>query len=212
MAFGLGLCAIGGRCSRGATGPKKEVADIRQVSVPDDNQDDFDAVQDVFTRCYSSFQYLSTPRSFERWQVVFQEMSGYGARRQTSRSTGFCNIFSAINANASPIDELGATLQLDEATRRSWKRADGKRSSPVLTIWRRCRESTGILTKLASNLPVRLMPRRHDSPVFGETAGPLGRRRRFPRGNKFFKLLASRAGSNYGPTAWTRKEIAAHVA
>lgn len=104
----------------GAIDAEKEAAHIKQVSVLDDSQDDMDAVQDVCTRCHSSFQYLTTPRSSERWEQVFAEMTGYGADPTDDQVDQIVRYFqrnlTVVNINTSPPEELQPTLQVSEAT------------------------------------------------------------------------------------------------
>lgn len=104
----------------GAIDAEKEAAHIREVSTLDDSQDDMDAVQDVCTRCHSSFQYLTTPRSSERWQQVFAEMTGYGADPTDEQVDQIVRYFQrnlmVVNVNSSPPEELGPTLQVSEFT------------------------------------------------------------------------------------------------
>lgn len=100
--------------------PEKEAAHIKEVSVLDDDQNDMDAVQDVCTKCHSSFQYLTTPRSGERWETNWTEMTSYGADPTDEQVTRIVRYFlrnlTIVNVNLSPPEYLVPTLQVSDAT------------------------------------------------------------------------------------------------
>lgn len=116
-----GVCGLAGEglAQSYTLDPDKEAAMIKRASVLDNNPDDADAVQQVCTACHSSFQWLSTPRSFGRWEQVFQEMSGYGASPTDEQIDQIVRYFqrnlTIVNVNTSPPDELAPTLQVTDA-------------------------------------------------------------------------------------------------
>lgn len=101
-------------------GPDGDAAAIKAASTLDRDAGDMLAVQQVCTACHSSTQFLSTPRSWIRWEQVFAEMSRYGANpsdEQIDRITRyFQRNLTVVNVNTSPLDQLAPTLQVDQAT------------------------------------------------------------------------------------------------
>jgi competence protein ComEA len=96
-----------------------DLATIRGASNLDGDPQDAQAVATVCTVCHASFQFLSTPRSSNRWEQVFEQMSGYGATGtddQLDRVVAyFQKNLTVINVNTSPPEDLQPTLQLSAA-------------------------------------------------------------------------------------------------
>lgn len=95
--------------------PVKELAAIKAASTLDSDPADSVAVQEICTACHSSSQYLGTPRSSSRWEQVFGQMAQQGARPDDEQVGRIVRYFqrnlTVINANTSPMEELGPTLQ-----------------------------------------------------------------------------------------------------
>jgi hypothetical protein len=95
--------------------PVKELAAIKGASTLDSDPKDAVAVQEVCTACHSSSQYLGTPRSSSRWEQVFGQMAQQGARPDDEQVDRIVRYFqrnlTVVNANTSPMEELGPTLQ-----------------------------------------------------------------------------------------------------
>ncbi len=92
---------------------------ITKASNLDSDQEDFHAVAAVCTVCHAASQFLSTPRSDDRWEQVFAEMSGYGATGTDEQLNRVVSYFqknlTVINVNTSPAEDLGPTLQVSDA-------------------------------------------------------------------------------------------------
>lgn len=95
-----------------------DLAAIAKASNLDNDPKDFQAVTAVCTRCHASFQFLTTPRSDNRWEQVFAEMSGYGATGSDDQLNRVVSYFqknlTIINVNTSPAEDLGPTLQVSD--------------------------------------------------------------------------------------------------
>jgi DNA uptake protein ComE-like DNA-binding protein len=63
--------------------------------------------------------FLDAPRSSSRWEETYAQMAGRGARGSIDELNGVVHYMqknlTVIDANTSPADELGPTLQVDEA-------------------------------------------------------------------------------------------------
>jgi DNA uptake protein ComE-like DNA-binding protein len=104
----LGICAAAAQLpARPVLDPAKELAAIKSASILDSNPADSQAVQQVCTACHSSSQYLGTPRSSSRWEQVFGQMAQQGAHPTDQQVDQI--------VNTSPAEELGPTLQIDDA-------------------------------------------------------------------------------------------------
>ena len=75
---------------------------------------DFAAVQTVCTRCHSEVAFLKSPRSWIRWNEVFEQMTARGATGtddQLARVTRyFLSNLTIVNANTSPAEEIAPVL------------------------------------------------------------------------------------------------------
>jgi hypothetical protein len=76
----------------------------------DDNSQNFGDVKAVCTRCHTADVFLSTPRSWQRWNDVFRVMTEHGATGSDSQLAGVTEFFlsnlTIINVNTSPPDEI----------------------------------------------------------------------------------------------------------
>ena len=92
---------------------------ITKASNLDSDPQDFRAIAEVCTRCHAASQFLTTPRSGNRWQQVYDEMSALGAigtDDQLDRVVAYIQKnLTVINVNTSPEDELGPTLQVNDS-------------------------------------------------------------------------------------------------
>ncbi len=81
------------------------------AEVPDPNME---AVQAVCGRCHKVALFLNKPRSWDRWNDVFQDMTKRGANgtdEQLARvTTYFLENLTFVNVNTSPADELAGVL------------------------------------------------------------------------------------------------------
>jgi DNA uptake protein ComE-like DNA-binding protein len=95
-----------------------DLAAIVKASDLDGDRQDAVAVATVCTKCHAASQFLTTPRSRNRWDDVFEAMSGYGATgtdEQLSRVVDyFQKNLTVVNVNTSPPDEIKQTLQLGD--------------------------------------------------------------------------------------------------
>jgi DNA uptake protein ComE-like DNA-binding protein len=112
----LGIVAGGAQVPpRPVIDPVRELAAIKAASDLDDNPADAEAVQQVCTACHSSSQFLSSPRSSSRWEQLFGEMARFGANPTDIQVNQIVRYFQrnlmVVNANISPAEELGPTLQ-----------------------------------------------------------------------------------------------------
>jgi len=78
---------------------------------PDPN---LEAVQTVCGRCHATAVFLDKPRSWDRWNDVFADMTQRGANgtdEQLERvTTYFLENLTFVNVNASPADEIAGVL------------------------------------------------------------------------------------------------------
>jgi len=78
---------------------------------PDPN---LDAVQTVCGRCHTTAVFLDEPRSWDRWNDVFADMTQRGANgtdEQLERvTTYFLENLTFVNVNTSPADEIAGVL------------------------------------------------------------------------------------------------------
>jgi DNA uptake protein ComE-like DNA-binding protein len=112
----LGICAVTAQVPpRPIIDPATELAAIKGASDLDDNPADAEAVQQVCTACHASSQFLGSPRSSSRWEQLFGEMARFGAHPTDSQVNQIVRYFQrnlmVVNANTSPAEELGPTLQ-----------------------------------------------------------------------------------------------------
>ena len=74
----------------------------------------FEAVQTVCGRCHAVALFLNKPRSWDRWNDVFRDMTRRGANgtdEQLARvTTYFLENLTLVNVNTSPADELTGVL------------------------------------------------------------------------------------------------------
>jgi hypothetical protein len=95
--------------------PAKELVAIKAASELDSDPADSEAVRDICTACHSSSQFLGTPRSSSRWEQLFGQMAQQGARPNDEQVDRIVRYFQrnlmVVNANTSPDEELGPTLQ-----------------------------------------------------------------------------------------------------
>ena len=75
---------------------------------------DLQAVQEVCGRCHKTSLFMSQPRSWDRWNDVFADMTKRGAngsQEQLARvTTYFLENLTLVNVNSSPADELAWVL------------------------------------------------------------------------------------------------------
>jgi competence ComEA-like helix-hairpin-helix protein len=75
---------------------------------------DLQAVQEVCGRCHKTALFMNQPRSWDRWNDVFADMTKRGAsgtEEQLARvTTYFLENLTLVNVNTSPADELGWVL------------------------------------------------------------------------------------------------------
>lgn len=79
-----------------------------------DPDPDLQAVQVVCGRCHTTAVFLNKPRSWDRWNDVFADMTQRGANgtdEQLARvTTYFLENLTLVNVNTSPADELAGVL------------------------------------------------------------------------------------------------------
>jgi Helix-hairpin-helix motif len=84
----------------------------------DDSDPDLEAVQLVCGRCHTPKVFMKEPRSWDRWNDVFADMTKRGANgtdEQLARVTSyFLENLTLVNVNSSPADELGWVLGVGE--------------------------------------------------------------------------------------------------
>lgn len=89
--------------------------------VADDNSQNFADVKAVCTRCHTADAFLSTPRSWQRWNDVFHQMMEHGATGTESQLAGVTEFFlsnlTIINVNTSPADEIEWVLNASPSVR-----------------------------------------------------------------------------------------------
>jgi len=87
------------------------VAGTARAADPDP---DLQAVQTVCGRCHTLAVFLNQPRSWDRWNDVFADMTRRGANgtdEQLARvTTYFLENLTLVNVNSSPADELAWVL------------------------------------------------------------------------------------------------------
>jgi competence ComEA-like helix-hairpin-helix protein len=83
-----------------------------------DSDLDLQAVQTVCGRCHTIAVFQNQPRSWERWNDVFADMTRRGATgtdEQLARvTTYFLENLTLVNVNSSPLDELEGVLGVTE--------------------------------------------------------------------------------------------------
>jgi competence ComEA-like helix-hairpin-helix protein len=91
-----------------------ETATVRAA----DTDLDLQAVQEVCGRCHKTALFMSQPRSWDRWNDVFADMTKRGASgtdEQLARVTSyFLENLTLVNVNSSPADELAWVLGVDD--------------------------------------------------------------------------------------------------
>ena len=79
-----------------------------------DTDPDLQAVQEVCGRCHKTALFMNQPRSWDRWNDVFADMTKRGANgtdEQLARvTTYFLENLTLVNVNSSPADELAGVL------------------------------------------------------------------------------------------------------
>ena len=79
---------------------------------------DLEAVKVVCGRCHTIEVFLNKPRSWERWNDVFADMTQRGAKgtdEQLARvTTYFLENLTLVNINTSPPDELAGVLGVSD--------------------------------------------------------------------------------------------------
>ena len=87
------------------------------VSAADPNPD-LEAVQTVCGRCHTTAVFLDKPRSWERWNDIFADMTQRGANgtdEQLERvTTYFLENLTFVNVNTSPADEIAGVLGVSD--------------------------------------------------------------------------------------------------
>lgn len=115
----VAVCALAMLTSPPAEALAGDLEAIAKASSLDNDPQDFRAIAEVCTRCHAASQFLTTPRSSSRWQQVYDEMSALGAigtDDQLDRVVAYIQKnLTVINVNTSPEDELGPTLQVNDA-------------------------------------------------------------------------------------------------
>jgi hypothetical protein len=75
---------------------------------------DLDAVQTVCGRCHTTAVFLNKPRSWDRWNDVFADMTKRGANGTTELlarvTTYFLENLTIVNINTSSADEIAGVL------------------------------------------------------------------------------------------------------
>jgi DNA uptake protein ComE-like DNA-binding protein len=89
--------------------------------IADDHSQNFADVQAVCTRCHTADAFLSTPRSWQRWNDVFRQMMEHGATGTDSQLAGVTEFFlsnlTIIDVNTSPADEIEWVLNASPSVR-----------------------------------------------------------------------------------------------
>ncbi len=79
---------------------------------------DLQAVKDVCGKCHAVNMFLNKPRSWERWNDVFADMTRRGAdgtNDQLAQVTKyFLQNLTLVNVNTSPAEELGWVLEVSD--------------------------------------------------------------------------------------------------
>jgi hypothetical protein len=83
-----------------------------------DSNPDRQAVEAVCGRCHTTAVFMNKPRSWERWNDVFADMTKRGANgsdEQLERVTRFfLENLTLVNVNSSPADELAGVLGVSD--------------------------------------------------------------------------------------------------
>jgi hypothetical protein len=112
-------------CHRGARGPPAvampgDLEAITQAAQLHADPIDIQSVSIVCGRCHAASLYLTSARSYSRWEEVFARMSRYGANGSDDQLYGVIRYFdrnlTIVNVNTSPVEELGPVLQVSDAT------------------------------------------------------------------------------------------------
>jgi DNA uptake protein ComE-like DNA-binding protein len=89
--------------------------------IADDNSQNFADVKAVCTRCHTADAFLTTPRSWQRWNEVFRQMMEHGATGTDAQLAGVTEFFlsnlTIINVNTSPADEIEWVLNASAPVR-----------------------------------------------------------------------------------------------
>jgi len=92
-----------------------EEAALKAASPLDNDPADIQVVLEVCTRCHSSAQFLSKPRTSDGWEQIYAQMARNGARPTNGQIDQIVRYFqrnlTLVNVNTAPLDELAATLQ-----------------------------------------------------------------------------------------------------
>ncbi len=93
-------------------------AAVMVASAASDPDPNMEAVQAVCGRCHKVALFLNKPRSWDRWNDVFQDMTKRGANgtdEQLARvTTYFLENLTFVNVNTSPADELAGVLGVND--------------------------------------------------------------------------------------------------
>lgn len=88
------------------------------VAAAEDADPNFAAVQAVCGRCHGAAQFMDKPRSWERWNDVFREMTRLGANgtdEQLEQVTAyFLGHLTTLNVNTGTAEELAWVLNVDD--------------------------------------------------------------------------------------------------
>lgn len=83
-----------------------------------DNVAELQSVQIVCGRCHTTAVFLNKPRSWERWNDVFADMTRRGANGTDEQlalvTTYFLENLTLVNVNTSPADEIAGVLGVGE--------------------------------------------------------------------------------------------------
>jgi DNA uptake protein ComE-like DNA-binding protein len=81
----------------------------------------FADVKAVCTRCHTADAFLTTPRSWQRWNDVFHQMMEHGATGTDAQLAGVTEFFlsnlTLVNVNTSPPDEIEWVLSASPEVR-----------------------------------------------------------------------------------------------
>ncbi len=84
----------------------------------EDTDPDLQAVQAVCGRCHAAALFMKQPRSWDRWNDVFADMTKRGANgtdEQLARvTTYFLENLTLVNVNTSPAEELTGVLGVSD--------------------------------------------------------------------------------------------------
>ena len=101
---------------------------------PDPN---LEAVQTVCGRCHTTAVFLDKPRSWDRWNDVFADMTQRGANgtdEQLGRVTAyFLENLTFVNVNTSPADEIAGVLGVADDVARAIVASRHLRRAPRTT-------------------------------------------------------------------------------